>query len=101
VLTDPAGTDAIRRALLQSLPASETELVLRLLRGFTKQEFSDAAVARGLLEGLDSEMLAIRELAIKNLRDLTGRDFGYSPTEPAARRAAATKQVDAYLRERR
>jgi len=101
VLTDPAGTAAIRQALLQSLPAAEADLVLRLLRGYSKQEFANGAVSRQLLESLDSESLIIRELAIRDLRELTGRDFGYSATEPAARRASAIKQVESYLRERR
>jgi hypothetical protein len=101
VLTDAAGADAIRQALLHSLPASETDLVLQLLRGYTRQEFANGSVGRVLVDSLDAESLAIRELAIRNLRELAGRDFGYRATDPAVRRATSIKQAENYLRERR
>jgi hypothetical protein len=99
--TDVDGTEAVRKALLHSLPLAEAEFIIRLLRGFSAQEFAHEAVGRQLLQGLDSETLIVRELAIRNLRELTGKDFGYSPTDPAVRRAIAVKQAEAFLRERR
>jgi hypothetical protein len=98
---DPTGTEAIRRALLHSIPAAEADAIIKLLDGYTRQEFADARVGKQLVQLLDSELLPIRELAIQNLRILTGRDFGYSPTEPAARRAVAVKQAENFIRERR
>jgi hypothetical protein len=98
---DPGGTEAIRRALLHSIPAEEADTVIKLIDGYTPQEFMDARVGKRLVECLESELLPIRELAIQNLRVLTGKDFGYSPTEPAARRASGVKQAESFIRERR
>lgn len=101
VQSDAAGTEAIRRALLHSLPATEADAIIQLIKGYTRQDFTNPRVGKFLLESLDSELLPIRELSIRNLRELTGKDFGYSPTEPAARRASAVKQAENFLRERR
>ena len=99
--TDPEGTEAIRQALLHTIPGEEADEVIRLLRGYTRQEFAAPAVANRLVELLNSESLMIRELAIRNLRDASGKDFGYNAVEPAARRAAAVKQWESFVRERR
>jgi hypothetical protein len=99
--TDPEGTAAIRQALLHSIPGEEADEVIRLLRGYNRQEFANATIAKRLVALLDSETLMIRELAIRNLKDATGKDFGYNAVEPAARRASAVKQWESFVRERR
>ena len=99
--TDPAGTEAIRLALLQTIPGEEADEVIKLLRGYSRQEVATGAVGAKLVGHLKSEYIVLRDLAIRNLKDATGKDYGYSAVEPAKNRDAAIKQWESHLRERR
>ena len=76
--------------------------VLSLLRGIDPVAQKDPAVRAELLKNLESKDLAIRELALDNLREITqrGDNLGYDPDDPTedgirAWRAALLPDADA------
>ena len=47
---------------------------------------------RGLIEGLDSDDAAVRQICVLGLSRLAGRDFGYEPGGEAAQREPAAER---------
>jgi hypothetical protein len=89
---DRARADRIEQALYGAFPMADATWMMTMLYGFPSETADDASVRSRLVDSLESQSVAIRELAINNLRDLFGKDFGYSATEAPPRRAAAVKQ---------
>ena len=90
------------RALLKAelakffLP-SDAEAVYRLLWGFDHDDAKTPATSRALVGWLDSEQLAIRELAFFHVQKLTGLKHEYSPINPPGQRRAAVDRWYSHL----
>lgn len=66
---DPGLAEPFRQALVDKLQVedSQADAVMRLLRGFTDEERTEPAVVDGLVAGLSSPAVAVRELSFQHL----------------------------------
>lgn len=86
---DPRNRPLLKAELAKYFLPSEAEAVYRLLWGFDASDAKDPATSRTLVGWLDSEQLAIRELAFFHVQRLTGLKHEYSPINPPGQRRAA------------
>jgi hypothetical protein len=77
---------------------ADQETVYPLLWGFTEDAARDPQTSQQLVTWLGHEEIAIRELAYKNLLDLTGRSNDYLPMAPLVQRQAAISRWQDHLR---
>jgi hypothetical protein len=68
---------------------TDVDTVYGLLWGATEDDARDPEASEKLVLWLGHEDIAIRELACKNLLDVTGRDNDYQPMAPLVQRQAA------------
>jgi hypothetical protein len=74
------------RDSIQRMDAAHGDSIMRLLTGYSQQQLIDGGDAM-LVEMLDSQSMAVRVLAIENLRMITGRtNFYRAEQENQARR---------------
>jgi hypothetical protein len=79
----PETVKAIEDQLVERFGAADTAIIEKLLLGFSDRESRDEKTYAALVEQLHAENVAIRELALDNLKRLTGRDdLGYNPDKP-------------------
>ena len=71
--------------------------VYHLLWGYSKKEAQDPEQSKILVGWLQHENIAVRELAIYSIRNLTGRDYGYKSLYPASRRRSQIAQWKSHL----
>ena len=87
---------AVRLALEQQYPQQAATLY-RMLWGYSNQDLEAGEDAK-LVQGLkDEETLAVRVLAIWNLKDITGLGQLYQPEQTAAKRQMATRRWEERL----
>lgn len=87
--------DAARAAFLDNvgIEAPDAKLAFELLLGYSEKAAAKTALYGQLIEYLDDDSLRVRELAIFNLKELTGTDRAYSADAPRRK-----TQVDAWKR---
>jgi hypothetical protein len=79
----PEATQELRTQLQSFFGDDLAVKVEKLLGGFTPTEGRDPGTYKQLVQDLSSPEVAVRELAIDNLRSLTGRDdLGYDADKP-------------------
>jgi hypothetical protein len=79
----PEMAKAVHEQLVTTFGESQAEVVDKLLTGFTPKEAVDEGTYTKLVQLLSSPDLAVRELALDNLEQLTGRDdHGYTADTP-------------------
>ena len=84
----------VRDALQTSKDAEWARRVEKLLVGFTPKESRSDDTYAALVKELESPDVGVRELALENLRALTGRDrLDYSPDKPEGEGLAAWKEL--------
>ena len=84
--------DLLKAELAKVFDAETAKHVYHLLWGYNEEDAKDPERSKILVGWLEHEHIAIRELAIHAIRELTGKDYGYKPLEPATqRRADVTK----------
>jgi hypothetical protein len=82
----PDAVKAVHDQLLSDLGEEQAKDVERLLIGFTPKEARDEATFTNLVQQLKANYVGVRELALDNLRTLTGRDdLEYDPDKPEGR----------------
>ncbi len=86
---DPHNRQLLKAELAKHFLPSDADAVYRLLWGFDLADAKTPATSRTLVGWLDSEQLAIRELAFLHVQKLTGLKHEYSPINPPAQRRAA------------
>lgn len=86
---DPRHRTLLKAELAKYFLPSDAEAVYRLLWGFDADDAKTPAISRSLVGWLDSEQLAIRELAFFHVQRLTGLKHEYSPINPPGQRRAA------------
>ncbi|MEZ6091493.1 MAG: hypothetical protein R3C05_26460 [Pirellulaceae bacterium] len=84
------------RASIARMNAAEATQMYRLLLGYSPEQLK-AGADFALVEALNDASLAMRVLALENLREITGTTLNYRPQETAPRRAAAAKKWDTKL----
>jgi hypothetical protein len=82
----PDAAKLVHGQLIRDFGEDQATSVEKLLIGFTPEEARSEATYNTLVKSLTSNEIAIRELALDNLRSLTGRDdLEYDPDKPEGR----------------
>jgi hypothetical protein len=93
-----ADTAAAVRADLENQYPQQAAALYRMLWGYTDEDLSSGEDAN-LVRALDDDMLAVRVLAIWNLKDITGlAGQYYRPEDTAARRQQPKRRLEERLR---
>jgi hypothetical protein len=85
LVENPEGQKALREELSHEFEGETSALVEQLLIGFSSEQASQEETLELLVNQLSPQTpsLVVRELALENLRTLTGRDdLGYDPEAP-------------------
>jgi hypothetical protein len=90
---------AVREALMALRPTSG-EQIYRLLWGYTERDLQDGG-AEELVKFLEHDDLSVREVALYNLEEVTGRTFNYQADAPPAQRDRSVRQWRDLLNEGR
>ena len=90
-----AGKNAalLQAELGRAFRPEDADAVYRLLWGFNENDARDRDASTQLVEWLNHDRVAIRELAFYYLFRLTGRRSDYSPLRPRSHRNAAVKRL--------
>ena len=90
----PPQEESKATSLLEQMEASRADAIVLLLNGIPEEAARSRELYEALIALLRPEIdLAVRQLAISTLRDLTGEDHGYNPELPTAR------SIQAWLRD--
>jgi hypothetical protein len=93
----PEAAKTLREQLRRDLGDDQAVIVEKLLVGFTAKEAKDAATFARLVGNLgstDDGEVGLRELALDNLRQITGRDdLEYDPEKPKGKGLEAWREV--------
>ncbi|MBC7818690.1 MAG: hypothetical protein IAG10_17510 [Planctomycetaceae bacterium] len=94
---DPRNRVLLKAELAKHFLPSDADAVYRLLWGFDQSDAKIPATSRTLVGWLESEHLAIRELAFFHVQRLTGLKHEYSPINPPGQRRAAVERWYSHL----
>ena len=94
---DPKNRSLLKAVLAKHFLPSEADAVYRLLWGFDLSDAKAPMTSRALVGWLESEQLAIRELAFFHVQRLTGLKHEYSPINPPGQRRAAVERWYSHL----
>jgi hypothetical protein len=90
----PDAHKALHDQLVRDLGGDQATVVEKLLTGYTPKEARDDATYNDLVLKLSAAEVGIRELALDNLRSLTGRDnLEYDPDKPEGTGLRAWKEL--------
>ncbi len=87
----------LKQELQTHIPGDEARAVERLLWGYTPAEAKDRLVSLELVEWLRSNRVEVRELAFKQLVQLTGRRYDYRPLGTPSQREPAIQRWMAHI----
>jgi hypothetical protein len=93
--------DGIKQALSRNYPNEDVRAILVLLEPIPESAKTNPDFSARLISQLDSECLAIRSLAIMNLKSLHGKDLGFSATDSPSRRSTSVRLWRNFLEERK
>ena len=96
IILGPQAEKRVREALEGEFGEQTGRLVEKLLVGFTPDEAANKETIERLIELLSprNESLALRELALDNLKSITGRENqGYDPDRPDEKALSAWKSL--------
>ncbi|HLQ44496.1 MAG TPA: hypothetical protein VK137_07200, partial [Planctomycetaceae bacterium] len=87
----------LKAELSRHLLLSDAEAVYRLLWGFNHDDAKNPATSHMLVNWLEHEQVAIRELAFWHIQRLTGLKHDYSPVNPPGQRRVAIERWNTHL----
>ncbi|MFK7776718.1 MAG: hypothetical protein QM501_01185 [Gimesia sp.] len=89
---DPENGKLLTAALQEQFAPELAEIIDRLLWGFQKEDAQDRFISGRLVEWLENDHVAVRELAFNYIHQLTGRPIDYSGiSTPTQRRSTARR----------
>jgi hypothetical protein len=94
---DPRHRALLKAELTKHFLPTDADAVYRLLWGFDQSDAKTPTTSRALVGWLESEHLAIRELAFFHIQRLTGLKHEYSPINPPGQRRAAVERWYSHL----
>ncbi len=94
---DPQNRQLVKAEIARHLLPTEAEAIYRLLWGFNHDDAKNAATSHMLVNWLESEQIAIRELAFWHVQKLTGLKHEYSPINPPGQRRVAVERWNLHL----
>jgi hypothetical protein len=90
----PDAVKAVHNQLLSDYGEDQAKVLEKYLVGFTAKEARDDPTYTRLVQSLSAPLVAVRELALDNLRTLTGRDdLEYDADKPEGRGLNAWKEL--------
>jgi hypothetical protein len=90
----PLAGKQLRASLIEEFGDQSGQVVEKLLIGYSPDEVERKETHQRLIEMLSSRDLAVRELALDNLKNITGRDDqGYDPDNPVEKGYSAWKSL--------
>jgi hypothetical protein len=90
VARDSQTAAVVHQTLEQQFPQQAAELY-RMLWGYSDRDLQSGA-DKELVAALNDDLLAVRVLAISNLKDITGVNHGYNPTDTILKRKLPTQR---------
>jgi len=93
----PENGKLLKDELQKTFHTDDAEAVYRLLWGYNEKDARNRFTSNQLVEWLDHDEIAVRELAFYYIYLLTGRRYDYLPLLPAAQRKAAVTRWRAHL----
>lgn len=89
VMMSPENAPRLEQEVNRGFRDQEAVVVTKLLWGLTDKDAHDEAVSMQVVEWLNSDNIAIRELAFLSAFSLAHRDLGYRPQNPEGQREPA------------
>lgn len=89
----PEHDEQLKSELENQFPGSNDLTIHRLLWGYGPADAANRFIALSLVDGLEHEHIAVRELAFYYIRRLSPRKFEYRPNASPIQRAAAVKRL--------
>ncbi len=96
--SDPKNGEKLKEALADFFHPDEADPVYRLLWGFNEKDASNPFLAKQLVDWLEHDHVAIRELAFYHIYRLTHQRYDYRPDAPLAQRRAAVARWRQHLK---
>jgi len=94
---DPENGKRLRKELRLVFTEEEADIIYRLLWGYDKNDLQDEATSRQLVEWMNHNHIAVRELAFLHVFRLTGRRDGYRPNLVPSQRVLAVNRWQMYV----
>ena len=88
----PENGERLKAVLPTTFQSGDVDVVYRLLWGYNKEDARDRTMSDQLVDWLEHDHIAVRELAIYHIYRLTGQKREYLPHKPAAQRKAAVNR---------
>ncbi|WP_339613409.1 hypothetical protein [uncultured Rubinisphaera sp.] len=94
---DPTHPELLKESLAKTFNPETAQTVYTLLWGFTLDDGRRPDISRRLVDGLRHEHVAVRELSIYWIAELTGQKLGYRPLAVANTREQAVTSWERHL----
>ena len=95
--TDPESREPLKAELLKRFSPENADIVYKLLWGFNEEDARNRLISQQLIGWMESEEIAIRELAFAHVYRLTDKKFDYRPNANAAQRQQAMTHWQQHL----
>lgn len=94
----PQNREKLKAELSKRFTPVDADTVYRLLWGFNEDDARNPIISRQLVDWMDHDEVAIRELAFHHVQRLTKKDFNYRPNVPPAERQMAVYRWRQHIR---
>lgn len=94
---DPSHPELLKESLAKTFNPETAQTVYTLLWGYTLEDGRRPDISRRLVDGLRHEHVAVRELSIYWIAELTGQKLGYRPLAVATTREQAVTSWERHL----
>ncbi|NOX55021.1 MAG: hypothetical protein GXP27_11415 [Planctomycetes bacterium] len=95
--SDPNNGKRLQETLAEYFHPEEAKIVYRLLWGFSEKDAANPYTSKQLVDWLEHDHIAIRQLAFYHIYRLTGQRFDYRPNAPLVQRQSAVNRWRAHL----
>lgn len=89
--------EILKTELGKRFPSDDATVVYRLLWGFSEQDARNRFTAEQLIDWMEHDHIAVRELAIYQIEAITGRRHDFRPNANIRQRAAYVKRLRTQL----
>ncbi|HID23802.1 MAG TPA: hypothetical protein EYP14_15590 [Planctomycetaceae bacterium] len=97
---DPNNGKRLKETLAEYFHPEEAKTVYRLLWGFSEKDAANPYISKQLVDWLQADHIAIRQLAFYHVYRLTGQRYDYRPNAPLVQRQSAVNRWRAHLARR-
>jgi len=98
MVRDPAYAEDLLEEVERTFPDDEIPIIVRLLWGYRAQDLRSPMISRQLLDWMQHEDIAIRELAFYQVTRWSERTYNYRPLLPPPERKAAILRWEDHMK---